>query len=69
MTLMKPFLIILSAILLFSGIIFLAVYLSKRKKIDKDKPKAVRNRQLNLYLAIYLLVGSLIVGSFIFIIY
>ena len=69
MTLMKPFLIILSAILLFSGIIFLAVYLSKRKKIDKDKPKAVRNQQLNLYLAIYLLVGSLIVGSFIFIIY
>ncbi len=69
MTLMKPFLIILSAILLFSGIIFLAVYLSKRKKIDEDKPKAVRNQQLNLYLAIYLLVGSLIVGSFIFIIY
>ena len=69
MTLMKPFLIILSAILLFSGIIFLAVYLSKRKKIDEDKPKAVRNQQLNLYLAIYSLVGSLIVGSFIFIIY
>lgn len=69
MTLMKPFLIGLTVVLLLLGIAFLVNYLLRNKKIDKTNPKAVRNQKLNLYLSIYLFIGTIIVGCFIFLIY
>ena len=45
MTLMKPFLIGLTVVLLLLGIAFLVNYLLKNKKIDKTNPKAVRNQK------------------------
>ena len=69
MTLMNKFLIGLTLVLLILGIIFFTMYLTNRKTVDPENKKQVRNQKLNFYLALYLLIGSLVVGLFLFIIF
>ncbi len=69
MTLMNKFLIGLTLVLFILGIIFFTMYLTNRKKVDPENKKQVRNQKLNFYLALYLLIGSLVVGLFLFIIF
>lgn len=69
MTLIKPVLIGLFLFMLLVGGVFLVLYFKNKKTINMKNEKEVRNQQLNLYLSILILVGALLVGSFLFIIY
>lgn len=69
MTLMKPFLIVLTILMLMIGTFFLILYFINAKKYNKENEKEVLNQKLNLYLAILILVGAVVIGTFIVMIY
>lgn len=69
MTLMKPFLIVLTILMLMIGTFFLILYFINAKKYNKENEKEVLNQKLNLYLAILILIGAVVVGTFIVMIY
>lgn len=69
MTLMRPFLIGLSILMLVIGGTFLTLYLIGRKKLMKPTEEQIRNQKLNLYLSMLILAGAILVGICIFLIY
>lgn len=55
--------------MLVVGLTFLILFLVNRKKVEATDDEGMRNQKLNLYLAILILIGAVLVGACIFLIY
>ncbi len=67
--LVRIILIVLTILMVIIGGIFGVLFFRGKRKIDKTDILVVKNHTLNGMLSILILVGAIMVGSFLFLIY